>query len=157
MGFHLEHSSLQSSCRMPFPPFLTHQRSYSSDPFHIFSGLVFYFCNCSVPLNQVYLPLCINRGAQVLTTVMSQCTHVIVFNSTPSTDLPPEVSSFPQIHVVSELWMENCIREQKLIDESPFLLKPLTQSNGMQQMKHQLHRICFFLCANGRIHLRMGT
>lgn len=55
---------------------------------------------------------------------MSQCTHVIVFNSTDSTDLPAEVSTFPQIRVVSEGWIEACIHGQRLIDETDYLIKP---------------------------------
>ena len=49
---------------------------------------------------------------------MSQCTHVIVFNSTQSTDLPAEVYTFPQIRVVSEGWIEACIHAQQLVDEA---------------------------------------
>ena len=54
--------------RLPVVGTHTHfyfQRSYSADPFHFFSGLVFYFHNCSAPLHQVYLPLCIHHGSQV--------------------------------------------------------------------------------------------
>ncbi|KNB42549.1 hypothetical protein JH06_3800 [Blastocystis sp. subtype 4] len=121
---------ISNSLHYSLPVVSTGFRSYSSDPFHYFSGLVFYFCNCSIPLNQVYLPLCIHHGAQVLTSIMSQCTHVIVFNSTQSTDLPAEVYTFPQIRVVSEGWIEACIHAQQLVDETEYLVKPVNAQDA---------------------------
>ena len=62
---------------------------------------------------------------------MSQCTHVIVFNSTQSTDLPAEVYTFPQIRVVSEGWIEACIHAQQLVDETEYLVRPVNAQDGI--------------------------
>ena len=67
----------------------------------------------------------------MLTSVMSQCTHIIVFDAEHSTDLPTEVISFPQIRVVKEAWLEECLRENRLVDESNYLLQPSTDDSCM--------------------------
>ena len=67
----------------------------------------------------------------MLTSVMSQCTHIIVFDAEHSTDLPTEVISFPQIRVVKEAWLEECLRENRLVDESDYLLQPSTDDSCM--------------------------
>ena len=67
----------------------------------------------------------------MLTSVMSQCTHIIVFDAEHSTDLPTEVISFPQIRVVKEAWLEECLRESRLVDESNYLLQPSTDDSCM--------------------------
>lgn len=65
---------------------------------------------------------------------MSQCSHVIVFNSTECKDLPPEISSYPQISVVSESWIGECIKTRTLVDEIPYLLQQPSQQNGKFQI-----------------------
>lgn len=62
---------------------------------------------------------------------MSQCTHIIVFNGTDSKDLPSEISAFPQIRVVSDSWISSCIKSHRLLDETPFLLTPVSNQPGI--------------------------
>ena len=64
---------------------------------------------------------------------MSQCTHIIVFNHTQPLNLPSEISTFPQIHVVSELWLESCLRSKNLVDDTPYLLQPVNTEDGRVQ------------------------
>lgn len=107
--------------------------------------MVFYFHNCSIPLNQVYLPLCIHRGGQVLTSVMSQCTHIIVFNADNSTDLPTEVISFPQIRVVRESWLEECFRQNRCVDDTPFLLQPVDTNCQFSSLRSCVASVSYFM------------
>ncbi|KAK8826007.1 hypothetical protein WA556_003738, partial [Blastocystis sp. ATCC 50177/Nand II] len=98
-------------------------RSYRSDPFFFFSGEVLFFYNCPTVLYEVYLPLCIHHGAQVITSIMCQCTRIICFEALPN-PLPPEVTAYPQIRIVSDRWIEDCLRSGTLVDDSRFLLYP---------------------------------
>lgn len=59
---------------------------------------------------------------------MCQCTHVIVFNSS-SSDLPQRLSSYPQVRIVKDTWLESCISSGSYVDESPFLLKPVSEGS----------------------------
>lgn len=67
----------------------------------------------------------------MLSSVMSQCTHVIVFNGEQSTDLPTEVISFPHLRIVKEAWLEACLHECRLVDESNYLLQPSSSESCM--------------------------
>lgn len=69
---------------------------------------------------------------------MSQCTHVIVFNSTNSKDLPSEIAAYPQIRVVTEAWVSTCIKNHSLIDETPYLIKTPSTSAGNYLTSHSL-------------------
>ena len=62
---------------------------------------------------------------------MSQCTHIIVFNSTESTDLPSEILSYSQLRVVGEAWLSACIKNHKLLDETPYLIQSVNNQTGM--------------------------
>ena len=61
---------------------------------------------------------------------MSQCTHVIVFNSSQHPDLPPEINSYPQIRVVSEAWIDACLQLKEQVDETPYLLQPINSGDN---------------------------
>lgn len=118
------------------------QRCYSADPFHFFSGFVFYFYNCPASVLPLYLPLCTHRGAQVVlcclfhcqvvASLVSQCTHIIVFGNQPYS-LPPFLSLYPHIRIVGESWLECCIKSESVIDDTPFLLRPLSEEKRLSQ------------------------
>ena len=63
---------------------------------------------------------------------MSQCTHLIVFSGADGTlSWPEEIEHYQHIHVVSEAWVEKCFYDNTLVDDTPFLLRPLPTQNGM--------------------------
>lgn len=61
---------------------------------------------------------------------MSQCTHVIVFSSTDSKDLPSEVSAYPQVRIVNESWLNACIKSHSLLDTTPYLIRSASCEPG---------------------------
>ena len=56
---------------------------------------------------------------------MCQCTRIIVFGDL-LTPLPSEMTAYSQIHIVSERWLEACLRSGILINDAPFLLHPVS-------------------------------
>lgn len=88
---------------------------------------------------------------------MSQCTHIIVFNHTQPLNLPSEIATFPQIHVVSELWLESCLRSRSLIDDTPYLLQPVNTEDGTSfQSEIESCSSCLFSAPNHSLHLWVG-
>ena len=63
---------------------------------------------------------------------MCRCTHVVVFDTTFS-DLPVLFSSYPQVRIVRDTWLESCIYSRSYVDETPFLMKPYSEGNGSEQ------------------------
>ena len=94
----------------------------------------------------LYLPLCTHRGAQVrlfvrfhsqvVGSLVSQCTHIIVFGSQPYS-LPPFLSLYSHIRIVGESWLECCIKSESVIDDAPFLLRPLDETKPLSQNDSQ--------------------
>ena len=83
---------------------------------------------------------------------MCQCTRIICFEALPN-PLPPEVTAYPQIRIVGDRWMENCLQSGSLVDDSPFLLYPNPLQDGNRHLgfvststprnrisEHQLYR-----------------
>lgn len=60
---------------------------------------------------------------------MCQCTRIICFEALPN-PLPPEVTAYPQIRIVSDRWIEDCLRSGTLVDDSRFLLYPNPLQDG---------------------------
>ena len=88
---------------------------------------------------------------------MSQCTHIIVFNHTQPLNLPPEITTFPQIHVVSELWLESCLRSKSLVDDTPYLLQPVNTEDGTSlQSELESCSSCLFSAPNHALYLWVG-
>ena len=56
-----------------------------------------------------------------------------MFNSTESTDLPSEVSSYSQLRIVGEVWLSACIKNHQLLDETPYLIQSVNNQNGMSE------------------------
>ena len=66
---------------------------------------------------------------------MSQCTHLIVFSGADGTlSWPEEIEHYQHIRVVSEAWVERCFYDNTLVDDTPFLLRPLPTQHGMSKL-----------------------
>ena len=60
---------------------------------------------------------------------MSQCTHIIVFDSS-SQSLPSSFTSFPQVRLLGESWLDACLRCGSCVNETSYLLRPINDTDG---------------------------
>ena len=55
-----------------------------------------------------------------------------MFGSQPYT-LPPFLSLYSHVRIVGESWLECCIKSESVIDDAPFLLRPLGDEKHQPQ------------------------
>lgn len=76
--------------------------------------------------------LCVHSHPQVVGSLVSQCTHIIVFGSQPYS-LPPFLSLYSHIRIVGESWLECCIKSESVIEDAAFLLRPVNEAKRLSQ------------------------
>ena len=64
-----------------------------------------------------------------------------MFNSSRCSSLPPHILSYPQLRIVKEAWLEACLRQKALVDETPFLLQPISCTDSSTPLQSSINYI----------------
>ncbi|KAJ3518926.1 hypothetical protein NM208_g14329 [Fusarium decemcellulare] len=72
-------------------------------------------------------------GAQVLDNISRRVTHLVVASSRPRTKKVQQAAKIPNIKIVNQNWLTDCLSQWRLLDERPYYLDILDADRGREK------------------------
>ncbi|KAF4462309.1 FCP1-TFIIF interacting component of CTD phosphatase [Fusarium albosuccineum] len=72
-------------------------------------------------------------GAQVLDNISRRVTHLVVASSRPRTKKVQQAAKIPDIKIVNQNWLTDCLSQWRLLDERPYYLDILDADRGRER------------------------